>query len=512
MKKLYCALAAAAIALSANAADYYLIGGFNGWAAKDPTCKFTEKDATTYELDYNGTLTSGFKINDGTWTNNDANFGSAGNNDPLTLGQEFSLTVGGDSKDIVMSENIENPHIVLNVADASAPTLTITGQGVEATYIYGLWGNFDGGEDWSAVNLTEKEGKWVSEKTTVAACSFGIKQMDASTGSQTGWLASADAAEVTVGTAMPLMVNGTNFTLEAGTYTFTLDIDAMTMLVSGEGDTPNPPVPPVTEEKDLYLVGDFNGWTNGQENYKFSREENVYTLTLEDGLTGEWKVTDGTWDYNFGAGEENKLSSGVEADAWFFSGNNFDGAFSGKTTIVFTLVEGSDVNGSSIPSKIVVTSEAVAEPDPIENWYVSVQGPFNEWLGEGVNPNAEGVAIISGLAIDAEGFKVKVWNGLKDARYCNGEEIALDTPVVVEGNSDTLMTIADSTEGALYVVEFNVTTNEMKVSLDPKSGVESINVAVDAAVYFNLQGMKVENPENGIFVKVSNGKAVKVVF
>ncbi|MDE6258240.1 MAG: hypothetical protein K2M53_07675 [Muribaculaceae bacterium] len=273
-----------------------------------------------------------------------------------------------------------------------------------------------------------------------------------------------------------------------------------------------PPVPPVSEEKDLYLVGGFNGWTNGQEDYKFSREGNVYTLILEDGLTGEWKITDGTWDYNFGAGEDNKLSSGVEADAWFFSGNNFDGAFSGKTTIVFTLVEGSDVNGSSIPSKIVVTAEAVAEPDPIENWYVSVQGPFNEWLGEGVNPNAEGMAVISGLAIDAEGFKVKVWNGLKDAWYCNGEEIALGTPVVVEGNSDTLMTIADSTEGALYVVEFNVTTNEMKVSLDPKSGVESINVAGDAAVYFNLQGMKVENPENGIFVKVSNGKAVKVAF
>ncbi|MDE6258239.1 MAG: hypothetical protein K2M53_07670 [Muribaculaceae bacterium] len=244
MKKLYCALAAAAIALSANAADYYLIGGFNGWTVKDPTCKFTEKDATTYELDYNGTLTSGFKINDGTWTNDAANFGSAGNNDPLTLGQEFSLTVGGSSQNIVISENIENPHIVLNVADASAPTLTITGQGVEATYIYGLWGNFDGGEDWSAIDLTEKGGKWVSEQTTVAACSFGIKKMDASTGSHTDWLASADAAAVTVGTAMPLMVNGTNFTLEAGTYTFTLDIDAMTMLVSGEGDTPNPPRSP----------------------------------------------------------------------------------------------------------------------------------------------------------------------------------------------------------------------------------------------------------------------------
>ena len=44
------------------------------------------------------------------------------------------------------------------------------------------------------------------------------------------------------------------------------------------------------------------------------------------------------------------------------------------------------------------------------------------------------------------------------------------------------------------------------------SGVDSIEVENDGeAVYFNLQGVRVDNPENGIFVRVANGKAVKVV-
>ena len=44
------------------------------------------------------------------------------------------------------------------------------------------------------------------------------------------------------------------------------------------------------------------------------------------------------------------------------------------------------------------------------------------------------------------------------------------------------------------------------------NGVEEILAADDSeAVYFNLQGQKVNNPERGIFVKVVNGKAIKVV-
>lgn len=44
------------------------------------------------------------------------------------------------------------------------------------------------------------------------------------------------------------------------------------------------------------------------------------------------------------------------------------------------------------------------------------------------------------------------------------------------------------------------------------TGIEGINTEVQGeAVYYNLQGVKVANPEKGIFVKVQNGKVTKVV-
>lgn len=503
MKKFYCALAAAAMALTANATDYYLIGGFNSWTQQDASCKFEAgSNADEYVLTYAGTLTSGFKINDGTWTNDAVNFGSNGKN--IEVGEVYTMNVGGSTGNISMAGNIENPTLVLNVSDPTAPTLLIKGEEVEATYIYGLWGNFDGSANWSAIDMTEKDGKWVSAATEVADCSFGIRQLDAASGSQVNWLSSAGEADVTVGTAMPVKVEGNNFDLAAGTYVFTFDVDAMTLLVSEEGDVPTPPV---VEAKDLYLVGGFNGW-DLNSSIKFEKENNVYTLVLEDGLTGEWKITDGSWAYNFGAGNADALESGVEADAWFGSSLNFNSSFSGKTTIVFTLVEESDVD-SSIPSKIVVTAEGVAEPDPIEDWYVSVVGDFNTWTADGVHPTTEGLVEFTDLQIGNSEFKVKVWDGLADNWYSTGEAVALNTPTTIAGNNDINMTIEGAEEGQYFDVTFNVLTNTLTVNT--ASGVSAIAVENGEAVYFNLQGMQVENPVNGIFVKVCNGKAVKVV-
>lgn len=49
-------------------------------------------------------------------------------------------------------------------------------------------------------------------------------------------------------------------------------------------------------------------------------------------------------------------------------------------------------------------------------------------------------------------------------------------------------------------------------NINVSTGVETIGEAEDGeAVYFNLQGVKVTNPDKGIYVKVQNGKASKVV-
>lgn len=55
---------------------------------------------------------------------------------------------------------------------------------------------------------------------------------------------------------------------------------------------------------------------------------------------------------------------------------------------------------------------------------------------------------------------------------------------------------------SLYVIKYAEASS---------TGVEAVEVAEAAAAYYNLQGVKVANPANGVFVRVQNGKAVKVM-
>lgn len=48
------------------------------------------------------------------------------------------------------------------------------------------------------------------------------------------------------------------------------------------------------------------------------------------------------------------------------------------------------------------------------------------------------------------------------------------------------------------------------IEISIPSGIAGIEAENGEAVYFNLQGVRVENPENGIFIRVQNGKAVKI--
>ena len=49
------------------------------------------------------------------------------------------------------------------------------------------------------------------------------------------------------------------------------------------------------------------------------------------------------------------------------------------------------------------------------------------------------------------------------------------------------------------------------VSGNKSQGVTDVEAAEDApAVYYNLQGVRVENPENGLYIKVQGNKTTKV--
>ena len=87
--------------------------------------------------------------------------------------------------------------------------------------------------------------------------------------------------------------------------------------------------------------------------------------------------------------------------------------------------------------------------------------------------------------------------------YSNG---ALNGKVWTPASATNTVTIAKVKTGD------NPSIKTMTVYYADAAGVEEILAADDSqAVYFNLQGQKVNNPERGIFIKVVNGKAAKVV-
>lgn len=298
MKKFLLMVCALAAGIAAQATDYYLIGGFNNWTLKAANCLFTAAEDGTYVLDYEGDLTSGFKINDGTWSNDAANFGSNGS--PLQLGQPYTMKIGGDSKDIALTEKIVNPHLVLNVADPANPVLTITGQSQEVEYKYGIHGEIFGDPAWSTVDMVENEsGKWVLTAEVVAG-GFGIKVMDASTSAQTGWF-SADGDGVLgsaqLGQALAVKEGGANFASTlVGTFTFTFDPNAMTLTVSGEGT--DEPEPVVEVPENLYIVGNIAGcvWQTATAP-ALTKNGNVFSIESVEIVSASEEIAEGFFSF-----------------------------------------------------------------------------------------------------------------------------------------------------------------------------------------------------------------------
>ena len=83
------------------------------------------------------------------------------------------------------------------------------------------------------------------------------------------------------------------------------------------------------------------------------------------------------------------------------------------------------------------------------------------------------------------------------AIYLNG--VCLDVP-----NTQNVMF-----EGDLALKNGDVIDVYMNEA--PNSGIDEIGAEAGAVEYYNLQGVKVENPEKGVFIKKQGGKTTKVV-
>ncbi|MCM1376832.1 MAG: DUF6359 domain-containing protein [Clostridium sp.] len=101
-------------------------------------------------------------------------------------------------------------------------------------------------------------------------------------------------------------------------------------------------------------------------------------------------------------------------------------------------------------------------------------------------------------------LEIPTWPEEKTWNFSNSGNISLKD---FEGKKIQLgIRYTSSAEGADTWEFRNLVVKGVKAS-----GVEAIEAADGEAVYFNLQGVRVANPENGLYIKVVNGKSQKVL-
>lgn len=138
---------------------FYMIGSnVNGksWALAEADCAFTDKGNGIYEWD-GQVLGTGFKINDGTWSNEAYNIGSTGAE--LSLDVPYYYSASGSSGNIAFAgfTELANPHVVLNLNEQ---TIVVSGNaGGEAHwYIAGINGVFELTEEWELFPVEGQDG------------------------------------------------------------------------------------------------------------------------------------------------------------------------------------------------------------------------------------------------------------------------------------------------------------------------------------------------------------------
>lgn len=106
----------------------------------------------------------------------------------------------------------------------------------------------------------------------------------------------------------------------------------------------------------------------------------------------------------------------------------------------------------------------------------------------------------------------KVASELIPAEYIGLSALENNTFTVKTGDGK------EAKEGVMYLgynglvdAANNITVYVIAKKSEGTSAVESVEIAKGEAEYYNLQGVKVANPEKGVYVKVLNGKAEKVV-
>ena len=554
MKKILLSMVACLAAFAVNAGTIYLVGsgtvdGKTLGGSPDGNCVAVTSSTNVYKFTVNNI--GWLKISDTNATDwptfNKNGWTIDGKGDyalsAADLGKTFNLWYSNGSSE--GTNNINPPSsdeytYTLTVGDkgASNSTLVVTANSdVQITYEIYLRGDMNGWGTDSNYKFTAVDGDSYELKNVTMSKGVKFKVADANWGS----INYGGAGNVNANTSYTLTYNGNDLTLnqDIANATVKFTLSTATLYIDDENADPDVPVLPDYSNVWLHVGGAFNGYDfyNGGIN---PNEEGIATFnnlaigtsgfkvhiwTAEDGdvyyimddpdggtevPTGEWVqyVIDGYDMYNTVAGAT--------------EGNVYNINFNFNTKELYvTLADGGD-------------TPIDPTPDPTLPDVVYLMGNVNEggWAPDyGIEAvGNEGVYEWTNVVIGDEyngngyfSFSTKLgadWDADGPNTSNRYGAVAGDTPVQAGGSYEVVLyavgvdassCAAWMAPAGTYDFTLDLVNNTLKVSEGDTNAVSSINVENGAPVFYNLQGMKVANPEKGLYIKVVNGKASKVM-
>lgn len=281
------------------------------------------------------------------------------------------------------------------------------------------------------------------------------------------------------------------------TYTITKDGDNYKLNVAPTGETPEDPETP--EDVKYYAVGAFQGWEPSTPT-EFGEENGIFTFVAKNASAIKISTTKGDWDtFNSGTiGPKNKDYNYEEGPFEYVKFANYQFTFAYEATWTITI----DPSNKTMQF-------STTDPKPTTPIDIYLRGDMNGWnaVDEWKFNTTDGVIYtLANVNIEAsQGFKVAdaSWGsinfGYNDPVEPNSEVVLYNT----QSNIKLTKSVTNAT------VEFNLDTKAF--SITGTTGVDSLDKANEPAVYFNLQGAKVEKGTKGILIRVTAGKAEKVI-
>lgn len=262
------------------------------------------------------------------------------------------------------------------------------------------------------------------------------------------------------------------------------------------------------------MPGTYNGWS--LENNLFEEVDGVLTQKIAE-IKGDFKVVKYTdevknWDIDWGVAAAGDIVEANKDVALTFKGANAN-LPAGKVlkNVTVTIVPGAD-------NALTIKFAPESIEDEQEAWYLVGEAPLEWNFNDNTIMTKAGDNVYTKTvdAATADKFTFKVD---KNGAWSNCYILPEDVTAVELGKEYELVGPVDSQNNMHIAADWTnvtvtVTIDGEKVKMvctAGESAIEAIEADNTPAIYFNLIGQRVANPENGVFVRVQNGKATKVI-